>query len=200
MLTPDTAHGTNPATVTMAGYEVVKVGTDAQRQRRPRRPAREGRRGRRLPDADQSLDARAVRAGDRGDRADRPRRRRDAVLRRRQPERDHGHHAARATWASTSSTSTCTSRSPSRTAAAGRAPARSRCRSGSSRSCRVRRSSGASRRPTAAEPFYDLDYDRPKSIGRLRGFQGNYGVFVRSYAYIRSLGGPGCATPRRPRC
>jgi glycine dehydrogenase subunit 2 len=40
-------------------------------------------------------------------------------------------------------------------------------------------------------PSYDLDYDRPKSIGRLRGFQGNYGVFVRSYAYIRSLGAPG---------
>ena len=39
--------------------------------------------------------------------------------------------------------------------------------------------------------FYDLDYDRPKSIGRLRGFQGNYGVFVRSYAYIRSLGATG---------
>jgi glycine cleavage system P protein (glycine dehydrogenase) subunit 2 len=38
---------------------------------------------------------------------------------------------------------------------------------------------------------YDLDYERPKSIGRLRGFQGNYGVFVRSYAYIRSLGAPG---------
>ena len=35
---------------------------------------------------------------------------------------------------------------------------------------------------------FDLDYDRPKSIGRLRGFQGNYGVFVRSYAYILSLG------------
>src|SRR6476660_5252694 len=28
VLTPDTAHGTNPATVTMAGYEVVKLGTD----------------------------------------------------------------------------------------------------------------------------------------------------------------------------
>jgi glycine dehydrogenase subunit 2 len=40
-------------------------------------------------------------------------------------------------------------------------------------------------------PRFDLDYDRPKSIGRLRGFQGNYGVFVRSYAYIRSLGAPG---------
>jgi glycine dehydrogenase subunit 2 len=43
-----------------------------------------------------------------------------------------------------------------------------------------------------AEPyFYDLEYERPKSIGRLRGFQGNYGVFVRSYAYIRSLGAAG---------
>ncbi len=42
-----------------------------------------------------------------------------------------------------------------------------------------------------AEAEYDLDYDRPKSIGRLRGFQGNYGVFVRSYAYIRSLGAAG---------
>src|SRR3712207_183908 len=28
VLTPDTAHGTNPATVTMAGMEVVKVGTN----------------------------------------------------------------------------------------------------------------------------------------------------------------------------
>jgi glycine dehydrogenase subunit 2 len=43
----------------------------------------------------------------------------------------------------------------------------------------------------AGEPYYDLDYDRPKSIGRLRGFQGNYGVFVRSYAYVRSLGAAG---------
>jgi glycine dehydrogenase subunit 2 len=42
-----------------------------------------------------------------------------------------------------------------------------------------------------AGPFYDLDHDRPKSIGRLRGFQGNYGVFVRAYAYIRSLGAAG---------
>jgi glycine dehydrogenase subunit 2 len=40
-------------------------------------------------------------------------------------------------------------------------------------------------------PKYKLDFDRPKSIGRLRGFQGNYGVFVRSYAYICSLGAEG---------
>jgi len=43
----------------------------------------------------------------------------------------------------------------------------------------------------AAAPIYDLDHEHPKSIGRLRGFQGNFGVFVRSYAYILSLGGDG---------
>ncbi len=42
-----------------------------------------------------------------------------------------------------------------------------------------------------AGPAFDLDHDAPKSIGRLRGFQGNFGVFVRSYAYISSLGGDG---------
>ncbi len=36
-----------------------------------------------------------------------------------------------------------------------------------------------------------LDEERPKTIGRLRGFHGNYGCFVRSYAYICSLGGDG---------
>jgi glycine dehydrogenase subunit 2 len=41
------------------------------------------------------------------------------------------------------------------------------------------------------EPWFDLDYERPKSIGRLRGFHGNFGVFVRSYAYICSLGADG---------
>jgi glycine dehydrogenase subunit 2 len=42
-------------------------------------------------------------------------------------------------------------------------------------------------------PSFDLDHERPKSIGRLRGFQGNFGVFVRSYAYILSLGADGLA-------
>jgi glycine dehydrogenase subunit 2 len=40
-------------------------------------------------------------------------------------------------------------------------------------------------------PHFDLDHERPKSIGKMRGFQGNFGVFVRSYAYIRSLGAEG---------
>ena len=35
---------------------------------------------------------------------------------------------------------------------------------------------------------FRLEYDRPKSIGKVRGFSGPFGVFVRSYAYIRSYG------------
>jgi glycine dehydrogenase subunit 2 len=38
---------------------------------------------------------------------------------------------------------------------------------------------------------FDLELDRPKSVGKMRGFQGNFGVFVRSYAYICSLGAEG---------
>jgi len=35
---------------------------------------------------------------------------------------------------------------------------------------------------------YRLDYDRPKSIGKVRGFLGPFGVFVRSFAFIRAYG------------
>jgi len=35
---------------------------------------------------------------------------------------------------------------------------------------------------------FELDHDRPRSIGRVRGFTGPFGVFVRSYAYIRAFG------------
>ena len=35
---------------------------------------------------------------------------------------------------------------------------------------------------------FGLDYDRPRSIGKVRGFMGPFGVFVRSYAYIRAYG------------
>jgi glycine cleavage system P protein (glycine dehydrogenase) subunit 2 len=37
------------------------------------------------------------------------------------------------------------------------------------------------------------DLESGRSIGRLRGFQGNYGCFVRAYAYICSLGAEGLA-------
>jgi len=38
---------------------------------------------------------------------------------------------------------------------------------------------------------YQLLFDRPRSIGRLRSFYGNFGMFVRAYTYIREMGGPG---------
>jgi glycine dehydrogenase subunit 2 len=36
-----------------------------------------------------------------------------------------------------------------------------------------------------------LDYDRPKSIGRVRSFFGNVGILLRGYAYLRTLGPDG---------
>ncbi len=38
---------------------------------------------------------------------------------------------------------------------------------------------------------FTLDYDRPKSIGKIQGFYGNFGVMVRAYVYIRMLGAQG---------
>jgi glycine dehydrogenase subunit 2 len=57
----------------------------------------------------------------------------------------------------------------------------------------VRREEGAGAAGNGAPrpAVFDLDHDGEKSIGRLRGFQGNYGCFVRAYAYIRSLGADG---------
>lgn len=36
-----------------------------------------------------------------------------------------------------------------------------------------------------------LDYDRPMSIGRVKAFYGNFGINVRAYTYIRSMGPDG---------
>jgi glycine dehydrogenase subunit 2 len=38
---------------------------------------------------------------------------------------------------------------------------------------------------------YRLDYDRPKTVGRIGGFYGNTALLVRAYAYILSLGAEG---------
>jgi glycine dehydrogenase subunit 2 len=42
-----------------------------------------------------------------------------------------------------------------------------------------------------ADGTYRLDYDRPRSIGRVRSFFGNTGVLFRAYCYIRSQGPEG---------
>ena len=38
---------------------------------------------------------------------------------------------------------------------------------------------------------YHLDHDRPRSIGRVHSFYGNFAVMVRAYAYIKMLGDEG---------
>ncbi|NIL96789.1 MAG: aminotransferase class V-fold PLP-dependent enzyme [Planctomycetales bacterium] len=42
-----------------------------------------------------------------------------------------------------------------------------------------------------ADACYQLDYDRPRSIGRVRSFFGNTGVLVRAYCYIMTHGPDG---------
>lgn len=38
---------------------------------------------------------------------------------------------------------------------------------------------------------YYFDYDKPESIGRVKAFYGNFGILVRAYTYIRSYGPEG---------
>lgn len=42
-----------------------------------------------------------------------------------------------------------------------------------------------------AEDKYGWDYDRPESIGKIKGFFGNFGVLLRAYVYILSMGRDG---------
>lgn len=38
---------------------------------------------------------------------------------------------------------------------------------------------------------YFFDYDRPQTIGKVKGFYGNYGILVRAYTYILAMGRDG---------
>jgi glycine dehydrogenase subunit 2 len=184
VLTPDTAHGTNPATVTMSGYEVVKLGTDEAG-------------GVDLDDLRANLsdevaclmltNPNTLGVFDRNieeiarlvhgvgatlyyDGANL-----NAVMGRARPG-DMGfdivHYNLHKTF---------TQPHGGGGPGAGPIAVSDRIEPFLPRPQVVRREDGA----------YDLDFDRPQSIGRLRGFQGNYGVFVRSWAYILSLGSDG---------
>ena len=189
VLTPDTAHGTNPATVTMAGYEVVKVGTNDQ--------------------GGVDVDDLKAKAGDDV-----------ACLMLTNPntlglfdpaieEIAHVVHDMGATLYYDGANlnavmgyarpgdmgfdivhfnlhKTFTQPHGGGGPGAGPIAVSDRIEPYLPSPQVVRRESG-----NGAGPAFDLDDDRPKSIGRLRGFQGNFGVFVRSYAYILSLGADG---------
>ena len=118
---------------------------------------------------------------------------RDALLRRREPQRRDGPRAAgrhgvrhRPLQPAQDVHAAARRRRPGRRADRGLGPDRAvPAAAAGGRSARTGR--------------FDLDFDRPQSIGRLRGFQGNFGVFVRSYAYILSLGADGLAEASRHR-
>ena len=187
VLTPDTAHGTNPATVTMAGYEVVKVGTNA----------------------DGGVDVDDLRAKADGD---------VACLMLTNPntlgifdpnieEIAAIVHAVGATlYYDGANLNAVMGKSrpgdmgfdivhfnlhKSFTQPHGGGGPGSGPIAISDRLEPFMPKPVITRTDTPDGPLFDLDEDRPQSIGKLRGFQGNYGCLVRSYAYICSLGAEG---------
>ena len=192
VLTPDTAHGTNPATVTLAGYDVVKLGIDAR--------------------GNVDLDDLRAKATDdvaclmltnpstlglfetgiaeiaeivHGIGA-------TLYYDGCQPRRDHRHlpprgHGLRHRPFQPAQDVHATTRWRRARRGANRGIGTDRAipAAPASRSPRDRRGQWHPEAALRARPR------RPKSIGRLRGFQGNYGVFVRSYAYILSMGADG---------
>ena len=189
VLTPDTAHGTNPASVTMAGYEVVKVATDA-------------RGGVDLDDLRASVDERVAclmltnpntlggfdeniaeitqLVRDAGGTLYYDGANLNAIMGHTRPG-DMGFDIVHVNLHKSFS-------QPHGGGGPGAGPIAVSDRIEPYLPVpRLVRAEGAD----GAAPRFDFDYERPKSIGRLRGFAGNFGVFVRSYAYIRSLGGDG---------
>lgn len=41
------------------------------------------------------------------------------------------------------------------------------------------------------DDFFTFEYDRPQSIGRVKPYYGNFGINLRAYTYIRTMGGEG---------
>src|SRR4051812_37662323 len=189
VLAPDTAHGTNPATVTMAGFEVVKVGTNADGGvdvEDLRAKAGEDVACLMLTNPntlglfDPAIEEIAHVVHDAGatlyyDGADL-----NAVMGRARPG-DRGFDIVPFNLHKT-----FTQPHGGGGPGAGPIAVSDRIEPYLPRPQVVRREG-----ENGHGPFFDLDVDRPKSIGRLRGFQGNFGVFVRAYAYILSLGGDG---------
>jgi len=200
ILTPDTAHGTNPATVTMAGYDVVKVGTaddggvdleDLRSKVDDDVASLMLTNPNTLGVFDRNIEEIAGIMHDVGATLYYDGANLNAVMGRARPG-DMGfdivHYNLHKTFTQ-----------PHGGGGPGAGPiavsdriepylprpqvVKRRVTSPEGRACESGR----------AKFVFALDFDRPDSIGRLRGFQGNFGVFVRSYAYILSLGADGLA-------
>jgi glycine dehydrogenase subunit 2 len=189
VLTPDTSHGTNPASVTMAGYEVVKVATDERggvdtgdlRSKIDERVAcLMLTNPNTLGVFDENIREIAELVHDSGATLYYDGANLNAIMGRSRPG-DMGFDIVHVNLHKSFS-------QPHGGGGPGAGPIAVSDRIEPHLPVpRIVRSEGGN----GAAPAYDFDYSRPKSIGRLRGFAGNFGVFVRSYAYIRSLGGDG---------
>src|SRR5256885_7150190 len=184
VLTPDTAHGTNPATVTMAGMQVVKVGTNADGgvdldDLRAKADTDTACLMLTNPNTlgifDSNIEEIARIVHEVGATLYYDGANLNAVMGRTRPG-DMGFDIVHFNLHKT-----FTQPHGGGGPGAGPIAVSDRMEPFIARPQVVRRDDGS----------FDLDYDRPKSIGRLRGFQGNYRVFVRSYAYILSLGADG---------
>jgi glycine dehydrogenase subunit 2 len=189
VLTPDTAHGTNPATVTMAGYEVVKVGTnedggvdvdDLRAKADDQVACLMLTNPNTLGLFDENIAEIAEIVHGVGGTLYYDGANLNAIMGRTRPG-DMGFDIVHLNLHKSFS-------QPHGGGGPGAGPiaVSDRIEPFLPRPQVVRRESD-----NGSEARFDLDFDRPKSIGRLRGFQGNFGVFVRSYAYILSLGGDG---------
>ncbi|HET8754782.1 MAG TPA: aminomethyl-transferring glycine dehydrogenase subunit GcvPB, partial [Solirubrobacteraceae bacterium] len=186
ILTPDTAHGTNPATVTMAGYDVVKLGTaddggvdldDLREKVSDETASLMLTNPNTLGVFDRNIEEIARIVHDAGATLYYDGANLNAVMGRARPG-DMGfdivHYNLHKTF---------TQPHGGGGPGAGPIAVSDRIEPFLPRPQVVQNQDGS----------YGLDFDRPQSIGRLRGFQGNFGVFVRSYAYILSLGADGLA-------
>jgi glycine dehydrogenase subunit 2 len=193
VLTPDTAHGTNPATVTMAGYEVVKVETnerggvdveDLRAKADDQTACLMLTNPNTLGLFDENITEIAKIVHEAGGTLYYDGANLNAIMGHSRPG-DMGFDIVHVNLHKSFS-------QPHGGGGPGSGPiaVSDRIEPFLPRPQVVRRASDNGGGPDADNAF-DLDFDRPKSIGRLRGFQGNFGVFVRSYAYILSLGGDG---------
>jgi glycine dehydrogenase subunit 2 len=191
VLTPDTAHGTNPATVTMAGYEVVKVGTAADGgvdldDLRSKADSDSACLMLTNPNTlglfDRNIEEIAAIVHDAGATLYYDGANLNAVMGIARPG-DMGFDIVHFNLHKTFT-------QPHGGGGPGAGPiAVSERIEPYLPIPRVIRRGGEGN----GEPAFDLDHDQPKSIGKLRGYQGNFGVFVRAYAYICSLGADGLA-------
>ena len=189
VLTPDTAHGTNPATVTMAGYEVVKVATnerggvdvdDLRAKADEQVACLMLTNPNTLGVFDENIAEIAAIVHEIGGTLYYDGANLNAIMGRTRPG-DMGFDIVHLNLHKSFS-------QPHGGGGPGSGPiaVSERIEPFLPRPQVARREGG-----NGAGPSFDLDFERPKSIGRLRGFQGNFGVFVRSYAYILSLGADG---------